>query len=83
MFAAPFSVSITGTLQVAGGRNTAVVAVPGARNGMSCWVTPRTDTGNGIAYGCFISANDQVTVWMMISIAGTPPTTTFDGMIWQ
>jgi hypothetical protein len=76
--AGPYSVTLGGGALLLGARATVTVVVPGARVGMVVKVSPQGDPGAGISYGGFVSANDQVTAWIMAVVAITPPATVYN-----
>lgn len=76
--AGPYTVTLGGGALLAGAKATTTVTIPGARSTMQVRVTPQSDLGASMSYGGYVSSNDTVTVWIMGTIAITPPSTVFN-----
>lgn len=76
--AGPYTITLGGGLLLPGARAIGTITIPGARAAMNVRVTPQSDPGPGALYGGFVSANDTVTVWVMVILSLTPPSVTYN-----
>ena len=74
----PYSITLGGSVLLAGARATGTVTVPGATIGMHVQVTPQSDVGASALYGGYVSSANTVTVWLMGIVTVTPPSTVFN-----
>jgi len=79
----PFTITLGGSLLLAGARVTGTISVPGARAGMHVQVTPQSDLGASAICGGYVSANDVVTIWIMGIVSVTPPSTVLNVTVSQ
>lgn len=79
--AGPYTITLGGSILIAGAATVGTITVPGARAGMVVTVTPQSDPLVGCIWTGFVSSNDTVTVRVIAIIGLTPNSVTYNVMV--